>query len=194
MCEAFNVFSYEHDCTQALTTLTTTETLQYTHYFSIVTPDRDIIRDLVILSDTPIFFNQYVIVFGFYEDKKRMSRWYITPGPSSLSKNLYEPVYYGDTLCFHDSSAKKNTWVYPRDIVADGTTEWQLCWNDGSLPPKIESVHLQAKELEEDEETITKIIYRHKPEWVVVGSVMIGIVVLMGGIIGVLSYKLWKKT
>ncbi len=200
MCTPITNIDYEHDCNQAIVTQKKEESLQYSHLFSLVS-NQGMIKNLIVISDDILFTNQYVIIKGFFENEpERITRWYITRWKEDI-KGEQEPVCYGDKIKLYSSNEMYQQWTYPRKIELSNEENelfyWQVCWNDGKLPPKVSSnfVIKKEKELGEKIKETTITVYRKDLGWMVAGSVLIALVVLLIIVLIVLSYyisRVWK--
>ena len=200
MCQPINEINYEYDCHYSLTTLSKNEAIQYGHYFSLAS-EEGTIKDLIISSEENVFFNQYVLILGFFpEEPKRISRWYVKQSSSQNTGNVQEPICYGDRVFLYDTDEYKNLWTYPRDITAtpstDSLCEWQFCWNDGKLPPKVSRDNIIISEKSDTVENDTTVtVYKKDIGWMVASSILIVLVIILIIILIVLSYyinKVWK--
>lgn len=211
MCTPINKIDYDYDCNQTLQVLRKDEKLQYIHLFSLVCSEGTI-KNLIILSEDIVFPEQYIIVKGFFEQEpERITRWFVKrvaldtpnkdlsePTHKDLSKPTHkgsqEPLCYGDTIKLYDTSELKNSWQYPRNTSTKGT-EFQLCWNDGKVPPKVSSTNniviKQEKSPTIKETTVT--VYKKDIGWLVAGSVLIALVVILLIIVIALLYKFIKN-
>ena len=204
MCEPINNLHYEFDCYQTVTTLGKTEELQYMHYFSLVST-KGMLKNIVIHSDKTIFGDEYILLQGFYpNESKRITRWVINY-TSNHKKDVQEPLCYGDRIHLYDTHDKQKIWSYPNKLISlpltedsQDTTEWQVCWNDGKLPPKISSNNIIIKEkvIEKNETKETTItVYKKDIGWMVAGSVLIALVIVLLIVLIILSYyisRVWK--
>ena len=208
MCQPINKINYEHDCHHSLTTLSKNEAIQYGHYFSLAS-EEGTIKDLIISSEENVFFNQYIIILGFFpKEPKRISRWYIKQSSSQNTSNVQEPICYGDRVFLYDTDECKNLWTYPRDITtlslfssSSSSTlmgEWQFCWNDGKLPPKVSNDNIiisEKSDIIDHKNNTTITIYKKDIGWIVAGSILIVLVIILIIVLIVLSYyisNVWK--
>ena len=201
MCQPINKLDYKHYCYETLVTLGKKENVQYLHYFSLVCT-KGISKNLIILSDGPIFSNEYIFLYGFYPDEpKRLTKWFITYS-SSLNKNIQNPLCYGDRVYLYDSDRCENIWAFPNKLITKNISkeevcEWQISWNDGTLPPKVNPENFIVKEeksLKNKQET-TITVYKKDLSWMIAGSILIALVVIMLVVLIILSYyisRVWK--